>query len=143
MKSFFSEEEYNKKFEQDFQDTVEMVGYYQGNIERETIDGEWTEGELKSDLWDEANKLLNGYEDNGKKVVGWLEKHKGRLLKNEDLTHTEFVVNDIIDRYDLVEVYNRAYDIHKNDKPRLFGIHYFDELARAEVLKVLNGNLVC
>lgn len=142
MGIFLSEEEYNKKFEQDFRDKVEEIGYYQGDIERYTIDGEWTETELKEDLWDETHKILHGYEDNNKKVKGWLELNGSRLVKNKDLLHEEFIVNDITDRFDLVEVYNRAYDIHKNDRPRLFGIQYFDELARAEVRKVLKDNLL-
>jgi len=124
--------------EEEFRAKVEEIAYYQGNIERTTLDGEWTESELKDDLWDEANKILNG--TNGHD--GWVAKHSGRIFRDSDLLLPEFVVNNICDRFDLVEVYNRAYDLHRNDKPMKFGIHYFDELARAEINKVLKENLM-
>ena len=133
-KIYESEEDYQRAFEEDFKAKCEMISMYQGNQERTTIDGEWTESELKEDLWTEARKVL--------KDEGWLDKCKGRALRDPDLLHEEFLVENICGRYDLIEIYNKAYDYHRNDKPRMFGIHYFDELARAEVIKTLKGNML-
>ena len=124
--------DYERAAEEEFRNKVEELSYYQGEVERTTIDGEWTEEELKGDIWDEASKLVDD----------WIEKNKHRALKDDKLTHVEFIVNDICSRYDIIEVYNRAYDLHRNDKNRMFGIHYYDELVRAEVKKVLDNNLV-
>lgn len=137
-KIYESKEDYDRAFEEEFKNKVMEVAYYEGNVEKTTIDGEWTESELKDDMYDETLKILNGY-DNKK---GWIELNKNRPVYDKDLLLPEFIVNNICDRFDLVEVYNKAYDIHRNDKPMLFGIHYFDELVHAEVNKILNNNLV-
>jgi len=126
--------DFEKAQEDELRAKIVEVNSLYGHVDRTTLDGEWTEEELKDDVWSEAKKILRD--------EGWLEKHKHRTLKDSDLTHEEFIVEDICSRYDLIEVYNRAYDKHRNDKPMKFGIHYFDELARAEVLKVLKNNLV-
>ena len=133
-KIYESEEDYQKAFEEEFRAKCEMVNTYYGSRERTTLDGEWTHEDLKDDLWSEAKKILRD--------EGWLKKHEGRAFKDRDLLHEEFIVEDICGRYDLIEVYNRAYDKHHNDEHRKFGIHYFDEVARAEILKVLKNNLV-
>jgi hypothetical protein len=130
---------YQEEAEKEFGEKVlEIQSYYQGNIERTTIDGEWTESELKDDLYSEALHILNGTD--GK--PGWLEKHKNCALLDKDLTFVEYLVEHICSKYDMIEVYNRCYDLHRNDKPMMFGIHYFDEVAREEVIKTLNNNLV-
>jgi hypothetical protein len=129
-----SEEDYQRAFEKDFREKCKMINEQSKRIERTTIDGEWTYDELKDDIWSEAKKIFRD--------EGWINKHKGRAFKDNDLLHEEFIVEDICNRYDLIEVYDRAYEIHHNDKPMELGIHYFDELARAEVFKILNNNLV-
>ena len=134
-KIYESQEDYDKAFEEEFRRKVEEVECYYGSRERTTIDGEWTFDELKDDLWSEAKKILEGDK-------GWIETHKFRAFKDPDLIKLEYLVEDICNRYDLIEVYNKAYDKHRNDKPMKFGIHYFDELAVAEVLKTLNNNLL-
>ena len=106
--------------------------------ERLTLDREWTEQELKEDLLDEAEKLLNGKD----KIKGWIEKHKYRVLKDETLIHSEFLVNKIMEENDLIEIYNKAYDKHRNDKPRKFGIVYYDEELNKIMTKILNDNLL-
>ena len=131
--------DFERAQEEEFRNKVEEIAYYQGDTERTTIDGEWTESELKEDVYDEAHKILHG-EPGGK--VGWLALNLGRAVYDNELLKEEFIVENICERYDLIEVYNRAYDLHRNDKPMLFGIHYFDELARAEIKKLLKNNLV-
>lgn len=125
------------KAEKEFREKVEEVAYYQGDKERVTLDGEWTEEELRGDVEDEVSKLLNGTNV----TKGWIENHKFCVLKNPDLTHVEFLVNAFCDENDLIEVYNTAVDEHRNDSEKLFGIHYFDQKVRAKLVKMLSENL--
>lgn len=135
---FESKEDYDIAAEKEFRDKIEEIAYYQGDIERTTLDGEWTEQELKDDLWDEANKIINGTKD----TKGWLEIHKDRAMVDTELYKVEYIVEDICTRYDLIEVYNKVVDMHRNDEPKLFGIAYFDQIARAEIEKTLKQNLL-
>lgn len=133
-----SQEDYDKAFEEEFKIKCQEIAYYQGDIERTTLDGEWTEDELKDDLWSEARKYLYGEND----TKGWLETHKNRAMRDPDLCKIEYLVEDISTRYDLIEVYNKVVDMHRNDEHRLFGIAYFDKIAREEIIKTLKDNLV-
>lgn len=135
---FESKEDYDIAAENEFRNKVEEIAYYQGDIERTTLDGEWTESELKDDLWDEANKIINGTKD----TKGWLEIHKDRAMVDPELYKVEYIVEDICTRYDLIEVYNKVVDMHRNDEHKLFGIAYFDQIARAEIEKTLKQNLL-
>lgn len=137
-KIYDSQEDYDRAAEEEFKIKCEEIAYYQGDIERTTLDGEWTEQELKDDLWDEANKFLNG----AKESKGWLETHKGRAMRDTDLCKVQYLVEDICTRYDMIEVYNKVVDMHRNDENKLFGIAYFDQIARAEIEKTLKQNLV-
>lgn len=127
---------------EEFEDLKERgllsYGYYEGNEERVTIDGEWTEEELKGDISDEVIKIMSG--TNGKK--GWVESNKHRALYNKDLTLVEYVTTAIVDELDVIEIYNKELDKHKNDSPVLFGIHYFDEYIDKKILETLNSNIV-
>lgn len=124
--------------ENEFREKVEQLSLYSGDGERTTLDNEWTEEELEGVLYDETIKILNGTD--GKK--GWLEKNKNKALYDKLLTTPEYIVEDIKDRYDLIEIYNRACDMHRNDEKKLFGIHYFSDLAIKEVNKTLRNNIV-
>lgn len=135
---FESKEDYDIAAEKEFRDKIEEIAYYQGDIERTTLDGEWTESELKDCLWDTAHKYLHG--ENGK--TGWLAFCLGRAIKDESLLKEEFIVEDICSRYDLIEVYNKLLDMHRNDKKKLFGIAYFDQISQEEVAKLLKNNLI-
>lgn len=137
-KIYDSQEDYDRAAEEEFKIKCEEIAYYQGDIERTTLDGEWTEQELKDDLWDEANKFLNGTKD----AKGWLETHKGRAMIDPDLCKVQYLVEDICNRFDMIEVYNKVVDMHRNDEHKLFGIAYFDQIARAEIEKTLKQNLV-
>ena len=59
-KIYTSMEAFEEAQEKEFRVKVEEIAYYQGDLERTTLDGEWTESELKDCLWDEANKFING-----------------------------------------------------------------------------------
>lgn len=135
---YTSQEDYDKEFEEEFKNKVEEMAYYQGDRERTTLDGEWTESELREDIETEARKILHGTD--GK--TGWLEQNKHRAVYDKSMLHEEYIATAICDKYDIIEVYNKLYDKHRNDKPRLFGIHYFDEIAIIEIKKTLENNLV-
>ena len=137
-KIYDSQEDYDRAAEEEFKIKCEEIAYYQGDIERTTLDGEWTEQELKDDLWDEANKFINGT----KESKGWLETHKGRAMRDTDLCKVQYLVEDICTRYDMIEVYNKVVDMLRIDEHKLFGIEYFDQIARAEIEKTLKQNLV-
>ena len=122
--------------EKEFRQAVETLGYYQGDTERTTIDGEWTETDLKEDVMDEAHKLLNT------EKTGWLAKNKGRAVLNKDLLHAEFLCEEFCTEVDLIEIYNKQYDLHRSDPDKKFGIHYFDEYIIKEMTKILKGNLL-
>ena len=96
-------EEFEKAQETEFREKVEELAYYQGDNERTTIDGEWTESELRDDIWTEANAILKD----------WIPKHINRAILDKDLTHEEFIVEDICNRFDIIEVYlinHKIYD---------------------------------
>jgi hypothetical protein len=131
-----SEEDYNRAFEKDFEEKLEMLSAYQGEQTRETLDCEWTEGDLIEEVQDLAFKILG----NGK-GKGWLEEHKYCAVKDKDLLHDEFVSNRICDENDLIEIYNTACDKHRNDENKLFGIHYFDDEIKLKINKLLSDNL--
>lgn len=117
----------------------ESFGCYE-NTEKCTIDGEWTEDELRDDIWDEAKKILHG----DGKTKGWIEKNQYRFISDKSVLHEEFLVNRVLDNieYDAIELYNSEYSKHNNDTDKLFGIHYFDEAVRKEMEKILKDGLV-
>lgn len=117
---------------------VGEFSYYDSVEERVTLDREWTEQELKDDVYDETLHFLNGH--NGKK--GWLEKNKHRAFKDSRMTQVQYIVEDVCEKYDLIEEYNKALDKHRNDKPLKFGIVYFDEFIQKEVEKILKDNII-
>ena len=135
---YTTREAYEEAMEKEFREKCWQASAIYGHTERTTLDGEWTESELKETMLDEIAKILHGTKDK----KGWLELNKHRAVKDQNLLHEEFIVTDICDSYDLIEVYNRAVDKHRNDQPRLFGIHYFDELVKLETEKVLKNNLL-
>ena len=137
-KIYESIDDYEEAYEKEFRNTVEEIAYYQGDIERTTIDGEWEESELKEDAYSEAKKILLG--ENGR--TGWIENYRGRLLRDDNLIKPEYLSEEVASNYDLIEIYNKAYDLHRNDKPMKFVIHYFDEAIREKIKEILRENLV-
>jgi len=127
-----SQEDYDKAFEEEFRNKIEEIAYYQGNIERKTIDGEWTESELKDDVYDEVKRLL---EDDK-----YAEQFKDRALKDYDLLKPAYLAEYLCNNYDVIETYNINYDKHRNDTPIKFGIHYFDEALIKQIKNTLKEN---
>jgi len=129
-----SQEDYDIAFEEEFRNKVEEIAYYQGDIERTTIDGEWTESELKDDIYDEVKNLLE--------KQGYAKKFEGRALRDYDLIKVPYLVEYLCNNFNVIETYNKNYDKHRNDKPMKFGIHYFDEAVVTQIKKTLNENLI-
>ena len=124
--------------EDEFEKAMKSVGYYTGNVERATLDGEWTEGELKDDLWGVTKELLNGKDGH----KGWLDKHIGRALIDSELCKIDYLVEKVLDENDLIEVYNKEVDKHRNDEEQRFGVYYYDKKIRSIIERILNNNLV-
>lgn len=120
------------QIENNLRKQIGEFGYLTGNKERYTLDGEWSESELEADLQDEAMLLLRV----------WTEKNKFRAVKDKDLLYPEFLANKVMEENDLIEMYNKAYDKHRNDKDRKFGIHYFDDVIKTKMNKLLKENLI-
>ena len=94
-KIYASMSDFERAQENEFRSKVTQISNLGAKSEeRLTLDREWTEQELKDDLLDEAEKILNG-KDN---VKGWIEKHKYRVLRDETLIHSEFLVNKILSK---------------------------------------------
>ena len=54
----------------------------------------------------------------------------------------QYLIEDVRNRFDIIEVYNKVIGIHRNDEHRPFSIVYSDQIARAEVEKTLKQNLI-
>ena len=124
--------DFEMKQEEEFRKTVESIAYYEGNTERTTLDGEWTESELIENIRDEAMILL--------------EKEKKELIAkacyNKDLLLPEFLSDKLINEIDVIEEYNKLVDKHRHDAVKCFGIQYFDKYIISEMRKILKDNLV-
>ena len=106
------------------------VSMYSGDISRVTLDGEWDEDELKGDVYDECMKNL----------PGMVEKYKGRAVFDKNMWLPQYMASQICDEHDLIEVYNKEYDRHRNEGK--FGIVHFDAWVLAEMKKLVSANLV-
>lgn len=128
------------EFEEKFQKAVKSISLYEGNIERTTLDKEWTESELIEEIRDEAIKLLEGDTEN----KGWIEKNKARskALYDSDLLLPEYLANKIIDEYDCIELYNKEVDKHRKDAEKDYGINHFDRIIIKKMTKILKDNIV-
>lgn len=123
---------FEQKIEDDIKKQITEYSYYAGDREEYTLDGEWSQSELEEDLDDEALRLVND----------WKEKNKYRAVLDKDLLFPEYLANKVKEENDLIVVYNKAYDKHRNDADRKFGIHYFDEEIVKIMKKILKENLV-
>ena len=112
----------------------ESVGYYEGDIERTTLDSEWTESELEDNVYDEVVKELE--------KLNKTEKLQYRALKDKGLNYPEFIANKIKDENDLIEVYNKLYDSNKNNKEGTFIIHFFDAWIHSKTKEIVKNNII-
>ena len=112
----------------------EFQSHYYGSRERTTLDGEWTESELKDNVWDDCNKAINE----------WKERNKNKVLAlyDEDLLLPDFLSEMICTEEDLIERYNKLANKHRLDEKRLFNIAYFDNWCADIAGKKLKNNIV-
>lgn len=109
---------------------MDGIPMYAGNSHRLTIDKEWDEEELAGDVSDECIKL----------VPQLAEKFKDRAMADRDLMKPQYMASKICEENDLIEIYNKEYDRHRNED--IFGIHWFDAWVLAEIKKIASSNLV-
>lgn len=100
------------------------------NSVRTTLDGEWDEDELVGDVLDECMKIL----------PGMTARYTNRAMIDRDMMLPQYMASHICEENDLIEIYNREYDKHRNDGK--FGITYFDEWLSKEITRLVNANLV-
>ena len=104
--------------------------YYYSSAPRTTLDNEWTEEELSGDVYDECVKLLPEYE----------QKYSNRAVYDKDLFKPAYLAEKITSENDLIEVYNKEYDKHRDQN--MFGIVWFDKWIASTIRKIMNDNLV-
>lgn len=118
----------------DIEHYCEMLSCYSGDTERTTNDGEWTESELRDNVYDDVKQLF--------KSNNIEEKYKHRAVRSRELLLCQGMTDYILDNIDVIEVYNRERDKHINDAEQLFAIHHFDDFIIKEVNKTLKKNEV-
>lgn len=107
------------------------IAMYQPVV-RTTLDGEWDEDELKSDVYDVCTEVM---------TEATLKKYTNRALKNVKLLLPDYMNETILNSIDdVIELYNTEYDKHR--KENKFGIVWYDEAIKKMVLKILKENLV-
>ena len=121
----------NKGYEAMFAEKCEEIAMYQPEV-RTTLDGEWTEEELREDVYDVCIETMTD---------SVLKKYQYRALKDSDLLKTQYMAEKILDQIDdVVELYNKEYDKHRNENK--FGIVWYDEAIKSMINKLLKENLV-
>lgn len=121
----------NKSVEDEFARRCTEIAMYQPSV-RTTLDGEWTEEELREDVYDVCIETMTD---------SALKKYQYRALKDSDLLKTQYMAEKILDQIDdVVELYNKEYDKHRNDNK--FGIVWYDEAIKSMINKLLKENLV-
>lgn len=125
--------EYNDEFEKQFKNAQELLGHtiYEPET-RTTLDKEWEYDELESNVYDIVHKYYEKYNIK--------DKYKNRALHQPLMLEVDYMANVIRDSYDLIEVYNKEYDKHRNEKK--FGITYFDNWVRSEIKRQIKSELV-
>ena len=92
----------DQQAENEFQQKCREFAMYQP-VERTTLDGEWTEEELKSDIYDVCVEVMTD------KV---LSQYKYRALRDSNLLKLQYMAEHIADQIDdVIELYNKEYVI--------------------------------
>lgn len=121
----------DQQAENEFQQKCREFAMYQP-VERTTLDGEWTEEELKSDIYDVCTEVMTD------KV---LSQYKYRALRDGNLLKLQYMAEHITDQIDdVIELYNKEYDKHREQN--CFGIHWYDEAIKSMIIKELKGNVI-
>ena len=121
----------DKGYEAMFAEKCEEIAMYQPEV-RTTLNGEWTEEELREDVYDVCIETMTD---------DVLKKYQYRALKDNDLLKTQYMADHILEQIDdVIEFYNKEYDKHRNE--RCFGIVWYDNAIKCMIKKELKDNLV-
>lgn len=124
-------DELDEQAENEFKIKCEEIAMHQPVI-RTTLDGEWDEEELKSDVYDVCTEVM---------TEATLKKYTNRALRNTKLLLPDYMNETILNSIDdVIELYNTEYDKHRHENK--FGIIWYDEAIKKMVLKILKENLV-
>ena len=124
-------DELDKHAEDEFRIKCEEIAMHQPVV-RTTLDGEWDEDELKSDVYDVCTEVM---------TKSILKKYTNRALRNSKLLLPDYMHETILNSIDdVIELYNKEYDKHRNENK--FGIIWYDEAIKKIILKLLKENLV-
>ena len=99
---------------------------------RVTIDNEWDEDELRSDIYDVCVEVM---------TPELLWKYKYRALKDKDLLLPQYMTEYIFNQIDnVVDLYNTEYQKHRAEDS--CGIKWYDRAITDMIHKTLERNLV-
>lgn len=129
-------EDLDERAEQEFRTKCEEFAMY-GHVERTTLDGEWTEEDLRDDIFDVCAEVM---------TEKLLKDYEHRALHNRDLLKKQYMADTILnDIEDVIELYNTEVDKHRAsfETEHYFGIHWYDEAIKKMVIKKLKENVVC
>lgn len=121
----------DKQAEDEFQQKCREFAMYQPVV-RTTLDGEWNEEELQSDIYDVCVEVMTD------KI---LAQYKYKALHDNNLLKLQYMAEHIASQIDdVIELYNKEYDKHRDQN--CFGIHWYDEAIKGMILRELKGNVV-
>lgn len=99
--------------------------------ERVTLDAEWTQEELESDIYDVCAEIMSTE----------VKKYEHRALYDRDLLKCQYMTEHLINTIgDVIELYNKEYDKHRDSK--IFGIRLFDDAIKKMIRLELKRNVV-
>lgn len=102
--------------------------------QRTTLDQQWEEDELIDDIYDVCHEVMTDE---------LLAKYKRRALFDYSLLLVPYMAEEITSSIDdVIELYNKEYDKHRNTANAENGISFYDSAIKKMVLSKLKGNLV-
>ena len=123
-------DELNEQAENEFKLKCEEIAMHQPVV-RTTLDGEWDEDELKSDIYDVCTEVM---------TEAVLKKYTNRALRNSKLLLPDYMHETILNSIDdVIELYNIVSNYRKDNKS---GIVWYDEAIKEMILKLLKENLI-
>lgn len=110
----------------------ELADIRQSQAERYTIDDEWSEEELKSNVYDVCVEVMTDR---------LLKKYEHKALYNTNLLNHQYMTDHILNQIgDVVEFYNDKYNSCHGDV--IFKIVLFDNAIKSIILNDLRENVV-
>lgn len=102
--------------------------------QRTILDQQWEEDELIDDIYDVCHEVMTDE---------LLEKYKRRALFDYSLLLVPYMAEEITNSIDdVIELYNKEYDKHRDIANAENGISFYDNAIKKMILNKLKGNLV-